>query len=121
MIEEEQWFEPAFLVLTNQGRTGYTYLADIAHRDIFGLSNKILDHLSRTELIIVELIIPTLIEDVMDQNLNRHRDLSLAALNRLAPLLNQPSVLEELTSLLLDSTIDKKLLLSTIRCSGALG
>lgn len=53
-----------------------------------GFGNQILDHLSRSEIIIQEVIVPALINDCLDQNLARHRYLSLAALNRLAPVLS---------------------------------
>lgn len=70
----------------------------------------------------MDVLVPALVQDVMDVNLSRHRDLSLAALNRLAPLLgNSPDILAQLTSLLHDNTIDKRLLLATIRSSGIAG
>lgn len=101
---------------------GLAYLLDLAHRNIFNLSNQILDELSRSETVIMGVLMPTLMQDVMDENLSRHRDLSLAALNRLAPLLNNsPDILLQLTSLLHDNTIDKKLLLATIRSAGITG
>jgi hypothetical protein len=101
---------------------GLAYLIDLAHRDIFNLSNRILDELSRSESIIMGVLVPTLMQDVMDVNLSRHRDLSLAALNRLSPMLgNSPDILCQLTSLLHDNTVDKKLLLATIRSAGIAG
>jgi len=101
---------------------GLAYLLDLAHRNIFNLSNQILDELSRSETVVMGVLMPTLMQDVMDENLSRHRDLSLAALNRLAPLLNNsPDILLQLTSLLHDNTIDKKLLLATIRSAGITG
>ena len=101
---------------------GLAYLLDLAHRNLFNLSNQILDELSRSETVIMGVLMPTLMQDVMDENLSRHRDLSLAALNRLAPLLNNsPDILLQLTSLLHDNTIDKKLLLATIRSAGITG
>lgn len=101
---------------------GLAYLIDLAQRDIVNLSSRILDELSRSEAILMEVLVPTLVQDVMDVNLSRHRDLSLAALNRLAPLLSSsPDILCQLTSLLHDNTIDKKLLLATIRSSGLIG
>jgi len=115
-------FELGFYVLVNQGVMGLAYLLDLAHRNIFNLSNQILDELSRSETVIMGVLMPTLMQDVMDENLSRHRDLSLAALNRLAPLLNNsPDILLQLTSLLHDNTIDKKLLLATIRSAGITG
>jgi hypothetical protein len=39
-------------ILVNQGETGLIYLFDLANRDITGLSGKILDHLSRSEIIV---------------------------------------------------------------------
>lgn len=101
---------------------GLAYLLDLAHRNLFNLSNQILDELSRSETVVMGVLMPTLMQDVMDENLSRHRDLSLAALNRLAPLLNNsPDILLQLTSLLHDNTIDKKLLLATIRSAGITG
>jgi len=115
-------FELGFYVLVNQGVMGLAYLLDLAHRNLFNLSNQILDELSRSETVIMGVLMPTLMQDVMDENLSRHRDLSLAALNRLAPLLNNsPDILLQLTSLLHDNTIDKKLLLATIRSAGITG
>jgi len=115
-------FELGFYVLVNQGVMGLAYLLDLAHRNIFNLSNQILDELSRSETVVMGVLMPTLMQDVMDENLSRHRDLSLAALNRLAPLLNNsPDILLQLTSLLHDNTIDKKLLLATIRSAGITG
>jgi hypothetical protein len=112
-------------VLSNQGITGLTYLLDIANRDLGSFGPKILDYLSRTEKIIQNIIVPALVTDSLDQNLNRHRDLSLAALNRLAPLLGSPAAkhnhISSLLALLNDPSIDKKLLLSTLRCSGLQG
>lgn len=108
-------------MLSNQGLTGLVYLMDIANRNIVQLSNKILDYLSRSEQIVSAIIVPALLQDALDQNLTRHRDISLAALNRLAPCLSQPSKLNDLISLLHDNNIDKKLLISTLRCSGLNG
>ena len=107
--------------MVNQGTIGLVYLADLANRDIFGLSYQILDHLSRTESLILEIIVPLLMETLMDPSLSRHRDLSLAALNRLAPLLGSSDIVLTLTSLLQDANIDKKLLLATIRSAGMFG
>lgn len=122
MVGEVIDFELGFYVLVNQGVMGLAYLLDLAHRNIFNLSNQILDELSRSETVIMGVLMPTLMQDVMDENLSRHRDLSLAALNRLAPLLNNsPDILLQLTSLLHDNTIDKKLLLATIRSAGITG
>lgn len=101
---------------------GLAYLIDLASRDIINLSNRIIDELSRSETVVIGVLVPTLMQDVMDVNLSRHRDLSLAALNRLAPLLsNSPDILVQLTSLLHDNTVDKKLLLATIRSAGNAG
>ena len=101
---------------------GLAYLIDLANRDILNLSNRILDELSRSETIVMGVLVPILMQDVVDVNLSRHRDLSLAALNRLAPLLNNsPDILVQLTSLLHDNTVDKKLLLATIRSAGIAG
>ena len=72
-------------MLSNHGLTGLVYLMDIANRNIVQLSNKILDYLSRSEQIVSAIIVPALLQDALDQNLTRHRDISLAALNRLAP------------------------------------
>lgn len=122
MVGEVIDFELGFYVLVNQGVMGLAYLLDLAHRNLFNLSNQILDELSRSETVIMGVLMPTLMQDVMDENLSRHRDLSLAALNRLAPLLNNsPDILLQLTSLLHDNTIDKKLLLATIRSAGITG
>lgn len=122
MVGEVIDFELGFYVLVNQGVMGLAYLLDLAHRNIFNLSNQILDELSRSETVVMGVLMPTLMQDVMDENLSRHRDLSLAALNRLAPLLNNsPDILLQLTSLLHDNTIDKKLLLATIRSAGITG
>lgn len=120
MLDEENDFESEFLVLTNQGPTGLAYLLDIATRDIPGLSLKIIDQLSRTESVIMAIIIPALLQATIDASLPRHRDLSLAALNRLAPLLTLPH-LRILANLIHDPAIDKKLLLATLRCSGLSG
>ena len=57
----------------------------------------------------------------MDPSQSRHRDLSLAALNRLAPLIGSSDIVLPLTSLLQDGNIDKKLLLATIRSAGMVG
>ena len=59
-------------------------------------------------------------KDIEEAGINRGRELALAALNRLAPLITtntNPSkdVLTQLTSLLHDPSLDKKLLLATIR------
>lgn len=122
MVGEVIDFELGFYVLVNQGVMGLAYLLDLAHRNLFNLSNQILDELSRSETVVMGVLMPTLMQDVMDENLSRHRDLSLAALNRLAPLLNNsPDILLQLTSLLHDNTIDKKLLLATIRSAGITG
>ena len=121
-------------MLTNQGVTGLAYLTDLASRDIFHLSGNIIDHLSRTETIIVNLLIPELMKDIEETGISRGRELALAALNRLAPLIsltqtysnqqqpeNHNSILTQLTTLLHDPSLDKKLLLSTIRSSGHQG
>jgi hypothetical protein len=98
---------------------------DIANRDLESFRPKILDYLSKTKKIIQNIIVPALASDSLNQNLNRHRDLSLAALNRLAPLLGLSSIkhsyISSLLVLLNDPSIDKKLLLSTLRCSGLEG
>lgn len=122
LVEEQLDFDLAFLILSNQGPAGLAYLVDLASKDIFGLSHRILDHLSRTESVLSHILLPVLVQDVMDSNLGRHRDISLAALNRLAPLLpTVPNALEQLTFLLQDPIIDKKLLLATIRAAGTPG
>ena len=113
-------FESHFLVLTNQGPTGLAYLLDLATRDIPHLSLKILDHLSRTESVILAILIPALLNAATDPSLTRQRDLALAALNRLAPLLT-PQHLRILSTLINDPTIDKTLLLATLRTSGLPG
>ena len=120
-------------VLTNQGATGLVYLVDLANRGIIGLSERILDYLARSEWVIMGVILPVLMQDVMDISLGRHRDVALAVLNRLAPLMgkhykeiaNQTFVhndyLTQLTTFLHDAAIDKSLLMATIRCSGVEG
>ncbi len=76
-------FDLCFLVLSNCGFTGLGYLVNLALREISPLSVKILDSLSRTESVLKEVVVPTLLLDVQEANHPRQRDIALAALNRL--------------------------------------
>ena len=118
MVEEKVDFELGFLVLSNQGETGLIYLFDIANRDIPNLSNKILDYLGRTESIITELIVPLLLEDITSTSHSKYKDIALSILNRLGPIISNPKIIDSLIDLLSDPTIDKKILLATIRSLG---
>jgi hypothetical protein len=103
------------------GYVGLHYLINIANQDFNELTNKILDHLSRTEIIITELIIPTLLFDI-NENVNpKQKDIALAALNRLNGLISSEETLHCLKNLIFNNTIDKRILISTLRAAGAEG
>ena len=72
-----------------------------------------------------------MLKDVEQPGISKARELALAALNRLAPLLspkisginqhNHKNIITQLTNLLHDPSLDKKLLLSTLRSAGSHG
>jgi hypothetical protein len=119
MVEDKLNFELGFVVLSNQGETGLVYLFDIANRDIPSLSSRILDCLSRTDSIVSQLLVPLLVEDVLSQNHPKYKDIALSILNRLGPAITNAKTIQRLGELLSDPSIDKRILMATLRSLGA--
>jgi hypothetical protein len=67
------------------------------------------------------VIIPSLINDINNSNLPKKRISSLAALNRLFGLIFKGGALPTLINLLNEGTIDRQLVVSTIRAAGEIG
>jgi hypothetical protein len=108
-------------MLSNQGETGLVYLFDLANRDIPTLSPRILDCLSRTESIVSQLLVPLLVEDVLSQGHPKYKDVALSVLNRLGPAITNSRTVQQLGELLTDPSIDKRILMATLRSLGAAG
>ncbi len=108
-------------MLSNQGETGLVYLFDLANRDLPSISHRVLDALSRTDTIISQLLVPLLIQDLFSQAHPKYKDVALCILNRLGPAISNPTVIQQIGDLMGDTTIDKRILMATLRSLGAKG
>jgi hypothetical protein len=121
IVEERISLELGFVVLSNQGETGLVYLFDLANRDLPSISHRILDFLSRTDSIISQLLVPLLMQDLFSQAHPKYKDVALCILNRLGPAISSPATIQQVGGLLDDSSIDKRILMATLRSLGIQG
>lgn len=94
---------------------------DLANRDLPSISHRILDSLSRTDSIISQLLVPLLVQDLFSQAHPRYKDVALCILNRLGPAISSPATIQQIGGLLDDPSIDKRILMATLRSLGTLG
>lgn len=86
LLDQQIDFELCLLVLTNVGKKGLTMVVAIANQENRELANKILDALSRTEIVIQSVVRPALLRDLHESSNKSHKEkeLILAAINRMA-------------------------------------
>jgi hypothetical protein len=122
MLEEQIPFDLGFLYLCNMGYPGLFTLIDIANKDFNEIPLLILDHLSRCESVLKDIVIPALLSDLTSSNTDhRRRVVSVAVLGRLNNLLTDQKALSLLCRMLSDGTMDRGLLAAAVRASGELG
>jgi hypothetical protein len=122
MLEERIPFDLGFLYLCNMGYQGIFTLVDIANKDFNDVPLTIMDHLSRCECILQDIIIPTVCNDLLSQTVDHRRKITaLAILNRMNRLVKDQKVMSVLVKMLVEGTMDRGLLASAIRATGENG
>ncbi|KAL4445474.1 hypothetical protein ABPG74_004548 [Tetrahymena malaccensis] len=112
--------DKAFLALVNFDYPGYFALLDIANKEINDIHIYIMNKFAQTEEIQLSVIIPSLQNDINSGD-PRKRISSLCALNRMHSMIWKANSLPLLVNLLNEGTIDRQLIVSTIRACGELG
>jgi hypothetical protein len=122
MLEEQIPFDLGFLYLCNMGYPGIFTLVDIANKDFNDVPLNIMDHLSRCEGILQEIVIPAVCNDLFSSAVDHRRKItSLAILNRMNRLVKDQKTVSSLVKMLIEGAMDRGLLASTIRASGDVG
>lgn len=122
MLEDEIPFDLGFLYLCNMGYPGIFTLVDIANKDFNDVPLNIMDHLSRCETILQEIVIPTVCNDLFSSTVDSRRKVTaLAILNRIHRLVKDQKVVASLMKMLVEGTLDRGLLASAVRATGEVG
>ena len=130
MLENKMNFMLCFMLLSNMGFGGLAALVHLARQDFKEIPLLILDNLSRSEEIICELIIPTLVEDLINtKNKGREREIILSILNRLGSLVSSSAedyqkntkFFQLLIELMQNNHADRGFISSVLRSSGLEG
>ncbi|KRW98893.1 Armadillo-type fold [Pseudocohnilembus persalinus] len=112
--------DKAFLALFCLDYPGFYALLDIANKDFQNVPDFILNKLAQTEEIQLSVIIPSLLNDI-NTGEPKKKVQSLAAMNRMFSLVYKAGGLPLLIQLLQEGSIDRQLIVSTIRACGDVG
>ena len=130
MLENKMSFMLCFMLLSNMGFGGLAALVHLAGQDFKDIPLLILDNLSRSEEVISQLIIPTLVEDLINsRNKGKEKEIIFSILNRLGGLVSSSTenfqqntkFFQLLIELMQNNHSDRGFISSVLRSSGLEG
>lgn len=111
----------AYVALMNLDFPGFYALCFILNREFNTTPNFILNKLANTEIILIELIIPSLINDIASSQDIKKKISALNALNRMFHLISSSGIIPILTTHLKEGLLDRQLICSCLKGAGEEG
>lgn len=125
VLEESLPFDIGFLFLVNMGIMGFEILTEIAGGEFNGLPLQALSYLARSEVIIQEIVIPSVMNDLSSSIDPKKKTTALTILSKFHNLTASPKIMSKLVKLYEDekeaNDKNRNLIASILRSSGMQG